>query len=679
MPLTRTAALRRPARARLRGLRAAHGRGFDEAAAVAASLHPGRRAERGQALVLVALFLSAMLAFAALAIDVGRFMAERRFLQNAADAAALAAVNTIVRGGSIIDAEAAARASLTLNFAGDPTGSAPSQPSLIPVYAAGHAGEGAPLVDGIVVTSSDARVAIRTPVNYTFGRVVGALDQQVGARARAGYTGKLLPIAVQNYMNPTATGGVAPCIDLLGQFTDVFATELTACLGDVVVNVLRLLPSTQGGFNPAFPVDPVTNPVCNPTYQGPDVPILGQGAQPPGGSDFRGFVALDIRNFAAEGSQLYFNGVTSTMVENQLKGIEAAYITAGGYPGPDFPVVVTPPDPNLQVAAMSGNATGVALEEMARRYVPGDTILVSVYSGAVMRIPDFAITAPANVTVPSTGVTLNLGTIKVSRNQSFSGQVTLSTLADTLDPNHPVNLGKILGLDSLSYIPNPVTPSLGSGTSVIMQNLTTLAATPGIYTMWIRGEAGSPYLTTKYVPFPLQVGVVTRDFALTSDTEAEVATNVGDSVSFLLTLQNSPNRNTNFGGTVALSVDPGAVPAGQASLSSASVIPSRDGRTTTLTVNTTGMAPGQHRIVVRATGMNGDLIPRRVTHLLPLTLNVATGGASNVDYVDIVGFAVMRVAQNDGNTVWACAVTAVYPDMNDPALNIGREARLRPW
>ena len=58
----------------------------------------GRAGERGQILVLFLLSITALFAAAGLAFDVGRFYVERRFLQNAADAAALAAANTLISG-----------------------------------------------------------------------------------------------------------------------------------------------------------------------------------------------------------------------------------------------------------------------------------------------------------------------------------------------------------------------------------------------------------------------------------------------------------------------------------------------------------------------------------------------------------------------------------------------------
>lgn len=94
--------------------------------------------ERGQSLVLVALSLTVLLGATAVAIDAGQFFSERRFLQNAADAAALAAATAISQGRSVADAEAAARDTLTRNFAQAPTPTHPPMPSTIPIYAAGH-------------------------------------------------------------------------------------------------------------------------------------------------------------------------------------------------------------------------------------------------------------------------------------------------------------------------------------------------------------------------------------------------------------------------------------------------------------------------------------------------------------------------------------------------------------
>ena len=54
----------------------------------------------------------------------------------------------------------------------------------------------------------------------------------------------------------------------------------------------------------------------------------------------------------------------------------------------------------------------------------------------------------------------------------------------------PMMLGTMLGLDPLTYIPNPVTPSIGGGTSVLMNQLTTLGATLTSEDIKAKGQFG---------------------------------------------------------------------------------------------------------------------------------------------------------------------------------------------
>jgi hypothetical protein len=603
---------------------------------------------------------------------------ERRSLQNAADAAALAAANSLIRGGSTTDADAEARAVLATNLAHGPNGIIAPLPPSSPVYAAGGAGDPAELVNGILISGGDIRVAVQNTIPFTFGRAVGMVSSVVGARARVQLQGDLLPIAVRRYLNmpgPNA-GATAPCANDPGDFVDVFATETTSCLGTDADGTLRSLPSPGASFD-------VTTPGSDPTNHGPIVEILGQGAQPNGSSDFRGFIALDIRNFQCFGSQVYYNGVTSGTAPNTLKSMEAGWITKGGYPGPMFPPATTPPDPNDQVAVMSGNTTGIAIDAMNERFGPGDAILVAVYPGQVMAIPDFTLGTPPLVSVPATGTVASAGSFRVSRNQAFSGQVTLSTIADTNDPTNPMVLGTLLGADPVTYDPNPVTPSLGSGTSVTMRNIQTAAAAPGIYALWIKGQAGSPYLTTKYEPLAVKVGTVSRDVAISSDVSSQTVAS-GEVATFRIAVNDAQVQA--FGGSVALSLEGlnEPLPAGvTATFSPATVTPlARNSRlfSTTLTVGTIGLGNGPHRFVVRVTGTNGESPARPVTRLYPIEIVIGDGGASgNDEYVDIVGFAVMRVATADSNTITAYAITPVIADMNDPALRRGQVARLVPW
>ena len=54
---------------------------------------------------------------------------------------------------------------------------------------------------------------------------------------------------------------------------------------------------------------------------------------------------------------------------------------------------------------MSGNSTGIVIDEILNRFEPGEEVLIAVYPGNVMAIPDFTITPPSTIALPTTGVT----------------------------------------------------------------------------------------------------------------------------------------------------------------------------------------------------------------------------------------------------------------------------------
>ncbi len=637
-----------------------------------------RATEAGQVLVIFVFALVTLMAAAGLAVDVGRFYSERRFLQNAADAAALAAGNVLVRGGTEDEARTEARAVLAQNFSIPPNGIVPTLPPASEgdaVYQAGHAGDPAFVIDGILVSGASVRVAVRNTIPYTFGRAVGLDTNMIVAQARVRFDGELLPIAVRQYIKaPGSNTGSAPCVDDFNRFMDFFATANTACLGTDGSTSSRISPSAGSDFSASTPDGDRSN-------HGPIVEILGQGADPDNGADFRGFVALDIRNFQSASSQLYYDEVTSSTNVQKLKDMQAQWILDGGYPGPPFPAAVSPPSADNQVAIMSGNSAGVAVDAFSKRFAPGDEILVAVYPGVTMQIPDFTMSTTGDVHVDPTGTAANAGSIRLRRNQAFSGSVTLSTVADGSDLANPLVLGTLLNPTSpITYDPNPVTPSLGSGTSVAMQNLQTASAAEGIYALWLKGQAGSPYLTTKYTSFALKVGIVDKDFLFKSDSSEQTAAVAGDSVAFNLNVKRSGEA---FGAVVNLSLEamPGeTLPTGLGSvtLSPAAVTPSTSGTDSTLTIGTGTLAPGRYQLVVRATGTNGD--SQKVTRLMILTVYVGTSSAAgNQEYVDIVGFAVMRVAGITSNSVTAYAITPVIADPLDSRLRRGQVARLSPW
>jgi hypothetical protein len=474
---------------------------------------------------------------------------------------------------------------------------------------------------------------------------------------------------------------------------DFFATAATACLGTETDRTARIDPSSGAPFNPSNPGD-------DPVNHGPIMAILGQSAQPSNASMFRGLVALDIRNYASMGTREYYNGIAPGTVPESIRASQADYIRKGGYPGPDMPTPTDPPAPENQVGIMSGSAAGQTIAELDQTYNPGDEILAMVYPGYVQEVPQFTMTAPTQVSLPTTGSQTAPVPFKVARNQAFAGTVTLSTESDPGDSQNPMEAGR-MGSPPFSYTPNSFTPAT-NGTTVNIGNGTTTGATAGIYTLWVKGTPSGVGSTTRREPFPVKVGTVTRDFTLTSDQTYKLAATRGDTVTFTLRLEQVP-RTTSFGGpnnncpgsgtgSICLTVDtplPGGAVNSDVTITPTKLTPSSPAATATLTINTGRMALGLHTFVVRASGQNGDTtlpgllpVPKKVTHLLPLQVQVEPPPATSDNvYVDIVGYAVMRITELDRprSIAYAYAVSPVIRDLADPVLKRGRKARLIPW
>ncbi len=626
---------------------------------------------RGQVIVIFALSLVLLMAVAGLAFDIGRFYSEKRFLQNAADAGALAVANALIRGETATDAEAEGRDVLTRNLLGSPTGTT-AVVAATPQYESGHAGDPAYLISGILITSGgDVRVAIRSNVSYTFGRVVGLGSAVVSGQARVASKGDLLPIAVRHYINAPGpfAGAVAPCDGNTNHFQDLISTANTSCLGSMTDGTLRSMPNPGSPFNPSTPDD-------DPVNHGPIIALVGQGASPSNAASFRGFVALDIRNFQYQSppSNVFYNGVTAGMNANTIKDIEAGWV-AGGYPGPDFPPVTVPPDPNDQVGIMDGNSSGIIVDEIDERYSPGDEILAAVYSGTVQSIPDFAYTVATTATINTNQNRNNAISMNVTKNASFTGVVATSAFPDWGDAGHPWGTT----LTPLTFTPSPLTPN---GT-VTWSTFQTTGAPQGVYTVWIQGHSSDPVLLDHYYPVGIAIGSVNRDFSTSSGAYIALA-NTGATGTAPVTVSTTNNNGTFFGGTVSLSIEGGAdangvLPSGIGTVSvSPSTITLNRGTSQTATVSVNGgtLGPGVYSLTLRVTGMNSAGQP--ATRLVPITLTIATASTSN-EYVDILGFTTFRITGMDSNAVYGYAISGVYADMNDPALRRGQVARLVPW
>jgi Flp pilus assembly protein TadG len=626
----------------------------------------------GQILVLFAMALVGIMAATGLAFDIGRFYSEKRFLQNAADAGALAVANALIRGESTTDAEAEGRDVLTRNLMGSPTGTVASV-ALTPQYETGHAGDPTYLSSGILISGGDVRVAIRSDVTYTFGRAVGLNSAVVGGKALVNTKGDLLPIAVRHYINAPGpfAGAVAPCDGNTNHFQDLVATANTSCLGSTTDSSLRSTPNPGLPFNPTTPDD-------DPVNHGPIIALVGQGASPSNAASFRGFVALDIRNFQYDTppSNVFYNGVTAGTNANTLKDMEAGWV-ATGYPGPDFPVVTVPPDPNDQVGIIDGNSSGIVVDAINARYDPGAEILAAVYSGTVSNIPDFSYAVPSTATINTNQTRNNSITMSVAKNDSFAGQVFTSAFPNWGEPVHPWGTT----LTPLTFSPSPLTPD---GT-VSWSTFETTGAPQGVYTVWIQGHSPSPALIDHFYPVGISIGSVNRDFSM-SGGAAVLIPSTGSTGTTGVTVSTPNNNGTFFGGTVTLSVEggpdalvPGTLPTGIGTVSvSPSTITLNKGTSQTATVSINGgtLGPGVYFLSLRVTGTNSAGQP--VTRMVPITVAIATSSTTD-EYVDILGFTTFRITSVDSNAVYGYAISGVYADMNDPALRRGQVARLVPW
>ena len=654
------------------------------------------RVPRGQVLVIFAVLLTILLAFAGFTIDIGRQVAERRYIQTAADAGALAACRALIAGDSDGTAAATALQVTNANLAASPAG-ADAEVASPPVYE-DEDGDGLvephELVSGIVIATTTVRVAISSTVDTTLARVVGVAELETNARARCDLQGSpAVPIVARRYANPAGPGG---------RFVDHLATAATSALGQVDA----VSPRGYDVRSPASEAAP-----------GPQFSIYGPDSKASNDTSFRGFVALDVRNFEGTDTRVYYNGVTAGTTENTLKDKEGEYLVSG-YPGPAFPAVSTPANGDTQVGVLSGNSTAFVVHQFDDSFAVDDRILLAVYDSTVMEIPDFAITPPSEIVLPGTTTTPVDGpSIKVSRNKAFLSTVTLHLHGDAYAATE-------LGKPEYDLVPDPaVTPPADGditepvwssntfepevkGTTIDMNDFQTKAVPPGIYTVWLEGHSGNPYYQRRRQPVAVRIQTdgngdgdyndagdvkTQRDFSLVNSVLDGSTSVLGGTITLPIRVSTTTASATRWSGASATAVTLGwdttsftdcslnAEPLGSASFSfsATSVTPaSGDGALSNLTINTAGLAQGCYMFVLRATGTNGDGQP--VTHLQTVRFTVATTESSG-QYVDIIGFAVFEIDAIGSNDILGHAVSGIYADPNDPNLRRAQRARLVPW
>ena len=656
-------------------------------------------APRGQVLVIFSIMIVILLAFAGLTIDVGRQMAERRHVQTAADAAALAACRALINGETDAVAATTAQQVAMANLQGSPAAASATIDSPPTYDDLDHSGaiDAHELVSGVVIAGTTVRVAIFSSVQTTLARVVGVPTMETGAGARCDLQGSpAVPIVARRYTNPPGPGN---------GFVDHLAT--TATSGSGVADNLN-----PRGYDVRIPASEIA--------PGPTFSIYGNDSKAHNDSSFRGFVALDVRNFEGTDTRQYYNGVTAAMNENTLKDKEGEYLVTG-YLGPAFPAVSTPPNGDTQVAVLSGNSTSFVVNQFDDSFAVGDRILLGVYDGTVMEIPDFSISPPVQINLPSTTTAPVDGpTFEVSRNQDFLSTVTLHLRGDedaataghpefNLVPDPSVIPPAAGQISEPTFVPNTFEPA-AQGTDVDMNDFHTNTVTPGIYTVWLEGQSGDPYYQRRRVPVPVIVQTdgnsdgdyndagdvkVARDFSLVNSVFDGSTGSLGGTITMPIYVMRTSASATRWDGgpsietPVTLSWDEDSfsdcgldstdesIGIGSIGFSSTSVTPTTNpGALSTLTINTTGLTQGCYLFTVRATGTNGDGQP--VTHLETVRFTVATTETSG-QYVDIIGFAVFQVDQITANDILGHAVSGLYADPNDLALRRAQRARLVPW
>jgi hypothetical protein len=625
--------------------------------------------------VLVALGLVVMLGITGIAVDVGRLMAERRHLQTAADAAALSACQSLT-STAVADISAAAeqaRRVAGINMEGSPSGTlgVMADPAVYEDQDGNASLEADELTSGVVVSAGSARVAISAEVSTTFARVVGIPTLGVGARAHCTLVQEpALPIVARRYTAPPGPGG---------GFVDVLATEATSQSGQIDANPL--------GYDVRFPASTGT--------PGPLFEIYGTGSKAHNSSEFRGFINLDIRDYRDLTTREYYNGAEPGVNENIMKAEQAQYVISG-YPGPGFPAVSATPTGALQVATLSGHNTGHLVDAFDDIYSPGDRILLAVYDGTVKAIPDFQILPPNGLHMPATGEPTTVHSFTVTRNDQFNGAVELELIGDTHAADPTDNILPIQSNDPPAagtmneplFNPDGFTFSGTANSQIIdLDSHEANDIPPGIYTVWLKGTSSVPIKSQAH-PVPVYVGGATQNFDIAQHSSLSAsAENSGDAVTY--DLQVRPDGwQTSGASQVALGWDPGSLttcvlapvspPAGMTVSFSQPLVTPANGPSgsSTMTVDTDGLASGCYRFAVRAHATNSDGQP--VTRLASATLYV-DAEPSDGEYVEIIGFAMFQVADVDSNTIRGRAISSICPDPDCSALREVQHARLIPW
>lgn len=641
--------------------------------------------EGGQTIVLVALMFTMLCGFGALSLDVGRFYAERRFLQDAADAAALACAREYAIGSTSAQAWSKANDILMgYNLKSDPLGLTITYPVQNSEEYFGGVVLPKELKSGILPVSAPAlgcRVALYVNVPTVLIRIVNPSLQTIGlgAQAYAKAKGGLVPVVVPKHSNGPGPGNGDPT-----NFIHHTMREGTDYQCSVTSDVLCT--------------------AADATNKGREFVLFGASQKAiSGDTSFRGYIALDIRDFqtinpgTGDLIHLSYNGVAPDADENTLKAFEANWIKEG-YPGPDLCTISSTSFlPCAEVAVISGASAGHFIPPIQDRYKIGDRLLAQLYDGTVKKIANFTISMSTLLVSSGTANVPNQTVAFTFTNQfkAAGATVTTSFIRDngtvtggTGDALNPWNTGNAT---AGSFSQNPTPPNVTSYDQT-WSGITTTNAPQGIFVVFLQGVAGAPYAgRTNLNVVTVNISDQKRQFAIDgSETYKNVATAGTDATySISVTTQGGqtnwnpagprPDSITlqidqcpkNTAGTVTLTCFLGTSPGVQSLTTDA-------GNTHTLTVRTSSGVAGQtYTGWIRAFGT--DTAGKKVTKVLKITtaVNATSGGAT--DFVDVIGYAVFEITAIDSNDVKGKAVSGTILNVNDAALALGKKISLVPW
>ncbi|HEV2250125.1 MAG TPA: pilus assembly protein TadG-related protein [Candidatus Limnocylindria bacterium] len=669
--------------------------------------------------MLVALLFVLLMGFAALSLDVGRFYAERRYLQNAVDSAALACAQKYSQGGTVQTAWNAADNILQLfNLQANPIGAAITYPGAgdqvngytAPLSYADNVVADQNLIGGIkpIAAPLGCRVAISLSVDTFFIKLVQPNLAQIGmvTKAYATSRGGFLPSVTYKYSNGPGPGDGSTNNFIAWTMEGPDPGDPTGTTG----KDYQCTASSDSGCSFATPTDP-----------GREHIIFGAGAKATNDSSFRGYIALDIRDFqTVDGSgnpiHLAYNGVSPTASVNTLKSFEGQWIDKG-YPGPDI-CTVDPANflPCAEIAALDGSSSGIFIADYNRFFKVGDVLLLQLYDGTVKSIPDFTIQAPS-LAVPATG-SIASTTVQYTMNGQFkaSGSVISTELypdngsltGGAGDPSttNPFMNGAIspcastappagrLSCGTMSLNPTPAGVSSYSQT---WNGLSSSGAQKGTYLAWLRGNATAPYNQRQHDSVvTITVAGQQKDFNLTSSTGLVAVPSVGTQADLSIRVRDSSGSTSWNGGANSVTLSWEACPGnvdpitgilsvlsckinGSAATTSVNVsVGSGSSVEATFNVDTT-TATSDRTYTGWVRGFGRDASGDPVNHVYPVTVtvNVVSGGVTS--YVDVIGYAAFRITAITSNDVSGVAVSKTVYDPNDPLLAIAKKIRLVPW